>query len=124
VQGKRVIGDLEPQAVRNRALPLLDTFVGELFDPAAVYADDVVVVSALVQLEDGRAALEMMPGHQAGRLELGQHAVDGGEADVLVHFQEAPIDILGAHVPCLRIREDLEDLHARHGDLEASPTEM
>jgi len=119
-----VIGDLEPQAVRNRALPLLDTFVGELFDPAAVYADDVVVVRALVQLEDGRAAFEMMAGDESGRFELGQHAVDRGEADVLVHFEEAPIDILGAHVPWLGAREDLEDLHARYRDLEASPTEM
>jgi hypothetical protein len=119
-----MVRDLEAQAVGYRPLALLDPLVGELFDSAAVNAHDVIVMCAFVQFEDGGAALEMMSRHQSCRFELRQDPVDGGEADVLVHFQEAPIDILGAHVPCLRIREDLEDLHARHGDLEASPTEM
>jgi hypothetical protein len=124
VQGKRVIGDLEAQPVRNRALPLLNTLVRELFDPAAVYADDMVVVRTLVQFENGRATFKVMTGHESGRFELSQHAIDGGEANVLVHFKQAPIDVLGAHVSRLGIREDLENFHARHGDLETSPTEM
>jgi hypothetical protein len=49
---------------RRRAVAL-DAAVHELLDPAAVHADDVVVVLALVQLEDRRAALEMVALHQA-----------------------------------------------------------
>jgi hypothetical protein len=79
---------------------------------------------AFVQFENGGAALEMMSRHQSCGFELRQDPVDSGEADVLVHFEKTPVDILGTHVARLRAREDFENLHARHGDLESCPTEM
>ncbi len=40
------------------------------------------MVPALVELEDGLAGFEMVPGEQTRLLELRQHAVDRREADV------------------------------------------
>ena len=57
--------------------------------------------------------------HQAGGLELGEHAVDGGQPDVLVPRQQFLVDILGGHVTQRALLEDLEDLHARQGHLQA-----
>jgi hypothetical protein len=53
----------------------------EFLDLAALQADQVVVVPAF-ELEDGLARLEVVPLQQAGLLELGQHAVYRGQADV------------------------------------------
>jgi hypothetical protein len=124
VQGERVVGDLESEPRCDCLLALFDAVVGKLFHPATVRTDDVVVVRALVEFEDSRAPLEMVASHDSRRLELREHAIDGGEPDVLVHLEQAPIHVLCAHVPGLGAREDLQDLDAGHGDLEAGPTEL
>ena len=102
-------------------LALFDAVIAELLDPATVRADDVVVVDALVELEDRRPALEMMTRDDTGRLELREHPVHGGQPDVLVQVEQATVDILGAHVPQgAAAREDVEDLDPRDRDLQAS----
>jgi len=58
-----VVVDREPQPGGNLPLPLLDALVAELRDPPAVYADDMIVMRALVELEYGAATLEVVPGH-------------------------------------------------------------
>src|SRR5512134_1380474 len=60
VQGECVIGDLEAEALGDLLLPVFDAVVRELFHAPAVDAHDVVVMRPLVQLEDGRAALEVV----------------------------------------------------------------
>ena len=85
----------------------------ELLDPSAVDADDVVVVLAFVQLEDGRAALEVMAGDEPGRLELREHAVDRREADVLVRIEQAAVDVLGTHVARLARRSRISRIFRR-----------
>jgi len=119
-----VVGDLEAEPRGDLTLPLLDAVVGELLDPAAVGAHDVVVVLALVELEDGRAALEVMASHEPGGLELRQHAVHGGEPDVLVGIEQASVHVLSAHVARLARGQDLEDLESRHGDLQAGTAQL
>ena len=94
-----MVADLESKARRDLVLPLLDPFVHEFLDPAAVDADDVIVMVALIEFEHGRAALEVMPRHQPGGLELRQHAVDRCEADVLLGLEQPLVYVLGAHVP-------------------------
>ena len=42
----------------------------------------MVVVPALVELEHRLAGLEMLAGEEAGLLELREHPIDRGEADV------------------------------------------
>src|SRR5437667_182074 len=81
VQDERVIANGEPQPVRHRRLPLLDPRVHELLDATAVQTHDVVVMRALVELENGHAVLEVMARDEPGRLELREHAVHGGEPD-------------------------------------------
>ena len=65
---------------------------------------------AFVQLEYRRAALEVMARDEARALELRQDAVHGREADVLVRLDQAPIDVLGAHVTRLAPGQDVQDL--------------
>jgi len=119
-----VVADLETEPRGDFALPLLDRGVREFLDPSAVVADDVVVVLSLVELEDRRAALEVMAGHESRRLELGQHAIDGGQADVLVGLEQPAIDVLGTHVPGRIDGQDLQDLEPRHRDLQAGSTQL
>src|SRR5579872_3110345 len=88
VKNQRMVADLEPQALGNGLLALFDAAVHELFHLSAVNTHDVIVVGALVQFEDSHAALEVMARDQAGGLELGQHAVDGGEPDVFIGDQQ------------------------------------
>jgi len=58
-----VVGDLEPEPGGDLALTVLDARVSEFLDAPAVITDHVVVVLALVEFEDRRAALEMMARH-------------------------------------------------------------
>jgi len=119
-----VVADLEAEARRDLVLLFLDALVREFLDPAAVDAHDVVVVLALVQLEDGGAALEVMARDEPGGLELSEHAVHGGEPDVLIGVEQATVHVLGTHVARLARRQDLEDLESRHGDLQAGTAQM
>ena len=118
VQDHRVIVDVEALRAGDGFLAFLDVLVDELLDLAAVQAHDVVVVVAPVELEHGHAVLEMVPGDQARRLELGQHAVHGGEPDVLVRTQQRLVDVFSRFVPRSAALENLEDLQAGQRDLE------
>ena len=51
------------------------------------------MVTALVQLEHRLAVLEVLPREEPGLLELGQDAVDGGEADVDAFLHERLVDV-------------------------------
>src|ERR1700722_20776879 len=105
-----MIPDREPQALGNRVLALFDARIDELFDAAAIQTHDVIVMGALVELEDRHAVLEMMARDQARRLELRQNAVNGGEPDVLVRIEEAAVDVFGRKMTCGGAAlEDLEN---------------
>jgi len=82
------------------------------------------MVLAFVQLEYGCATLEVMTGHEPGRLELREHPVDRREADVLVRIEQAAVDVLGTHMTRLADLENLEDFQARHGDLQTGATKL
>lgn len=114
-----MILDLELQLTCNGPLTILDAGIHELLNLAAIEADDVIVVIAFVQLEDGGRALEMMTADEAGRLELRENSVDGRESNVLVQFEQALVDVLGTHVARRGRSQDLEDLQARQRDFEA-----
>ena len=101
VEIERVLADREAALGGDLGLPLLDLGVVELLDAAALHADQVIVVRALVQLEHRLAGLEMMADQEARLLELGEHAVDGGQADVEALGQQQLVDVLGRQVPDL-----------------------
>ena len=85
-------------------------------------------VLVFVEFEDRLARLEMMALQQAGLLELGQDAVDGGEADVESVGQQVAVDVLGGDVArrafILQLVEEVENLQARIGCLEADALEV
>jgi hypothetical protein len=79
-------------------LPQLDAFIDEFVDLPAARADQVVVVLAFVQLEDGVARFEV-PAKQDARFgELHQHAVDGGQAHVDLFGQQEFVHIVRTQV--------------------------
>src|SRR5690606_972604 len=120
VQDQRVVLQLVAVPGGDLALQLLDLGALELDDLAGVQVDHVVVVVAAVQLVDGLAALEVVLDHQPGRLELGQHAVHGGQADLVALLQQAAVDRLGGQVVLgLFLLQQLEDAYPRVGHLQA-----
>ena len=75
--------DGEAAGLGHLPLALLDHVVEELLHMAALGADDVVMVASPVELEDRLPALEVVTAHQTGSLELGQHPIHGGQADLV-----------------------------------------
>jgi len=120
IEYQRVIADFIPQPLGDGLLALFDAAVHELFDRATVHTDDVIVMRAMIELENRDAAFEMMSGYEAGGLELSQHAVNGREADVLVCDKKLFIDILRTHVVGRALRKNIEDLEPWQGHLESS----
>ena len=110
--------------MRDLVLPLLDVGVVELLHPAALQAHEVVVVLALVELEHRLAGFEVVADEEAGLLELGEHAIDGREADVEAFGQQQLVDVLGGQVPDLRRLEEVDDLEARQRGLEAGALQI
>ena len=59
----------------------------------------MIVVRSVRELENGRAALEVVPAHEPGALELRKHAIDRREPELLAAVEQRPVDRLGRHVP-------------------------
>jgi hypothetical protein len=108
VDGQRVFGDLEAALLRDggwrssisssRILPRgrnRGTPGGRGANP--------------VQFEDGLAGLEMVAVQQAGLFELGQHAVDGGQAHIHIVGQQDLVDILGGQVAHFAVLENIQN---------------
>jgi hypothetical protein len=98
VEDERMVSNVESESRRNRCLAMLDFGIGEFLNLSASYAHDVIVVRALIQLENGIATLKITPCDEPGRFETGQDPVDGGQADVLMGLDQDPVDIVGGKV--------------------------
>ena len=105
-------------------LPFLDLRVVELFHVTAFDADDVVVVPALLQLENGFTALEVMAYEKTGLLELREHAIHRGKAGVGAFLQQRLVHVLGREVTHRAFLEDFEDAQARGRRFEADGFEV
>jgi hypothetical protein len=79
---------------------------------------------AFVQFENRLSALEVVALDQSGGFELGQHAVDRGQPDVLAGFHQALVDVLGRQMPVLAVLQHFQNLHPRQGDLETCLSEV
>ncbi len=88
----------------------------------------MVVMAAFVQFENRLAGFEVVALQQAGLLELGQHPIDGGQADIQSVGQQVAVDILGRDMArrafFLQLVEEIENLQARIGRLEADALEV
>src|SRR5207302_348161 len=111
VQG--VLADLEAAIARDPELPLFDLRIEEFLNAAALQANQVIVVTALVQLEHRFARLEMVADQQPRLLELRQHAVHRRQADVDTVGQQLLVDILGGQMPDLALLEQVDDPQPR-----------
>ena len=61
-----------------------------------------------------------MPLHDTRRLELGQHAIDRGQAYIFVRLQQRAVNILRTQMAIATAVQDLQDPQSRQGCLEAS----
>jgi hypothetical protein len=104
---------LKPRSSGDLVLARFDLLVEELFHPAAIEADQVVVVRAGVQLEDRLAGFKVIAVQQAGLFELGQHPVHGRQADVHVLGQQDLVDVFRRQVPHRAVLENFQDFQPR-----------
>jgi hypothetical protein len=116
--------DFEAALLSHRPLPHFNRLIQELFDVAAVNADDVVVVCAGVELEHRQPILEVMPADQASGFELGQHAIHGRQTKVLMLIKQTPVDLFGRQVSRLRAFKDFEDPEARQRHFQSGIAEV
>jgi len=105
-----VLLDVETPLLGDFYLATLDLGIEEFLYVPALHAYQVIVMSALVQLEHRFAAFEVMAGEQPRLLELGEHAVDGSEPDLHAFAQQELIHVLGRKMPLLAALEEIEDL--------------
>src|SRR5581483_3617698 len=124
VHDQGMIANGESQALRHRGLPILDAGVHELLDAAAVQTHDMIVMRALIELEDGHAVLEVVPGDEARSFELCQHAIHRRQPDVLVRVEQVAVDVLGGKVTRRTALEDLENFQPRQRYLQAGFAEV
>jgi hypothetical protein len=109
----------EAALLGDARLPALDLGIVELLDAAAVDADQVIMVLSGAEFEDRLARFEIVALEQPCLFELGQHAVDGGQADVQILGEQQAVDILGGEMANLGLLEQGEDLEAREWWLSA-----
>ena len=124
IEVQRVVLDPEATLLRDLDLALLDLGVVELLDVAALDAHDVIVMPALLELENGLAGLEVVADEQSRLLELREHAVNRREPGIGAFLDQHLVDVLGGQVPDVALLEDLEDAQPRHRGFEADGFEV
>jgi hypothetical protein len=117
---------LQRKAARtgNALLALLDLGIEEFLHAAAVEAHQVVVVLALVELVDGLARFEVVARQQPCLLELREHAIDRGQANVHMLGEQDAIHVFSAQMALFAGLEDLEDLQPRHRGFQTDVLEV
>ena len=119
IQRKCMIGKLKSLLSGDPTLPILDLGITKLFHPAAVQADQVIVMGSLVELKDRLTRLKMAARENSSLLKLGQDAIHGGQANIDGLGQQCPIDILGREMPCTRPMKNIQNLQPGRSDLQA-----
>lgn len=119
-----MLGQFEATFAGNGPLASFDFRVVELFHPAALHAEQMIVVVAPVELVDRLVIVEMVPDEDAGLFELGQYPVDRSQADIDMFAQQHAIDVIGREVTAVGRLEQTEDFETGAGDLEAAVPEL
>ena len=94
-----MIGKLKSLLASNPTLTILDLGIAKFLHPAAVQADQMIVMGPLVELKDRLTGLKMAARENPSLLELGQDAINGGQANIDGFGQQRPIDIFGRQMP-------------------------
>ncbi len=124
VQGERVVLKLESTCPGDFHLTFLDIGIDEFLDATTLQAYQVVVMLALVELEERATRLEIAALENTRLFELGEHAIHGGQPDVVLEFQKLAKNIFGAHVPVPTLLEDFQNLHAGRSGLETGAAQF
>ena len=119
VKNQRVVGKIKAQPFGRLVLQRLNRRIRELFDSAAVYADNMVMMFTPVQFENGRAAFKVVTGDQPGGLELGQHPLHGGKPDILIGIEQSPVDVFSREMVPRLDGQDVQNLDARRRNFKA-----
>ncbi len=119
-----MVGNGEAFGTGDGVLALFNLGVKKLFHFAAVQADQVVVVLALIELIHRFAALKMATAQNAGLLKLRQHTVHRGQSDVGAVFQQHAENVLSRHVALRAFLEDFQYFQAWQCGFEPSAFEF
>jgi hypothetical protein len=115
-----VVLDFEPAMLGHFDLTLFDLGIIKLFDVAAFGADDVIVMPALLELEDRFAGFEVMAYQQSGLFELRENAVNGRKARVGSFAQQRLVHVFRREVPNFAFLEELQYAQPRQRRFEAN----
>src|SRR6185312_10980538 len=83
----------------NLNLTLLDFSVIKFFHPAALQADQMVMMSVAGKLKHCLAAFKMVALEQPGLFKLGQYPVDRGQTDIIAFADERSVNIFRREMP-------------------------
>ena len=119
-----MFANAEATLLGDARLPPLDLGIAEFLDPTAVDADEMVMVLTVTEFEHRLARLEEMAFEQSCLLELGQHAVDGGQTDIQVVGEQQAVHILGGQMANLGLLEQGEDPEAGGGGFQPHALEV
>ena len=109
---ERVIENFETAVLGNGFLAFFDLGVVKLLDAAAIDADQVIVVLAVVDFENGLAGFEEVTLEQPSLFKLGKDAVDGGQSNIHVFSDQRAIDVFCRHVTLGAFFEQLKNLQS------------
>ena len=116
--------DGETAFLGDAVLAFFDFSVHKLLDLAALQANQVVVVIALLEFEHCLVAIEMVAHQQASLLELREHAIYRGQSNVLAVVGEQAIHFFGGHVTLVALFEQIENFQARQRGFQADVLEI
>lgn len=111
-------------AGRDFVLKTLDLLADELNHFPAVYIDHVIVMFATIKLVDSLPTFEIVFDDDACRLELGQHAINRRQTDILPIGEQFLVDIFGSEVLNTLFLENLKNAHPWMGHLEADSAQL
>lgn len=119
VQMQRVFANFESAFGGDRGLPPFNGLVEELLDATALQADEVVMVAALIEFEDGFVGFKVVTDQQAGLFKLCQDAVDRCEAGVRAVLEQHPVHVFRRKVADIAFFEQFKNTQPGQGCLEA-----
>jgi len=100
-------------------LASLDFRIVEFLDVSALDAHEMVVVIALIELEDRFAGLEMMANQQSRLFELCEHAVDCRQPDFHAFVKQQLVHVFRREVALFAALEQIENLQPGQRCLQA-----
>lgn len=75
-------------------------------------ANQVIVMISVVQLKNSLATIELAARQDTRLLELGQHTVNRGQADIDTLANQHTINVLGAQMALTGFMKDIQDFQA------------